>query len=76
MCELPSCIRSREAGYVEEVLCKKCKAKVWKKIGDTGNLFDFKPKEYPICPECLKKARKVMKEFAEDLLGPDVADVK
>lgn len=76
MCELPSCISSREAGCVKEVLCEKCLSRVRKKIGDTGNLFDFKPKEYPICPECLKKARKVMKEFAEDLLGSDDADVE
>lgn len=76
MCEHPSDISSREAGCVKEVLCKKCISRVWKKIGDTGNLFDFKPKEYPICPECLKKARETMKAFTRDMEGSDDADVE
>jgi hypothetical protein len=75
MCELPSCISQREDGLVKDALCGKCR--VNKLIEKTGkDLFDVLEEEHPLCEQCSKKARKVMKEFAEDLLGSDNADVK
>ena len=77
MCELPSCISQREDGLVKDALCDECRARVNEAMERTGkDLFDVLEEEHPLCEQCSKKARKVMKEFAEDLLGSDDADVK
>lgn len=77
MCDHPSCISQWEDGLVKDALCDECRAKVSELLEKTGkDLFDVLEEEHPLCERCLKKTRKVMKEFAEDLLGSDDANAE
>jgi len=77
MCMRRTALVSWASERVKDVLCKECLSRVKKKIGNTGKfLVEFAPEEYPLCPECLKKANHALKKFSEEMLRANDADVR
>jgi hypothetical protein len=51
-------------------LCDECRAKVEEKLEESSQkLFDLPVEEYPICQDCMKKAKDIFDEIARDYCG-------